>query len=127
MSAENFDSQGCHPGSTGKNSRVNTLLMEDKNGAVELEVLGCDQKLLEVWNIKFELVEECNMECLDKRGRDLRKKRFQVSASTAERKPTEGRQYDACYDWCMQQLPLSIMVGDRGIEVNHEFFQMRQV
>jgi len=48
----------------GKESHLNRLFVEDNSGAIELELFCYVQNLLEVWNRKRELVEECDLDRL---------------------------------------------------------------
>jgi hypothetical protein len=58
-------------------------------GTVEPEVFCCVHKLHKMWNVKRGLLEELNAERLEARGGDLTDNRFQVSATTLERKPAK--------------------------------------
>ena len=64
MSAANVYAQNCHPWFRGKESHLNRLFVEDNSGAIELELFCYVQNLLEVWNRKRELVEECDLDRL---------------------------------------------------------------
>ncbi len=83
---------------------------------VEPEVSCSAHKLLEVWDRIGQLIEELDLKPLKERDGDSRKKRFQVSASSLEGKPTETRKCDAHRGWRTQQLPLNVTAGKMGIK-----------
>ena len=69
-----------------------------------------------VWNGIDHPIKKENLELLEERKGDPRKKRFQVIASTLERKPVEVRKCDPCRDRRMQKLPLNVTAGIIGVK-----------
>src|SRR5260370_2900332 len=93
--------------------------------SVEREVPCSAQKLLEVGDRIGQLIEEFDLNPLEVRDGDSRKKRFQVSAGTLERKPTCTRKSDLHRNMLTQQLPLNATAGKIGIKGDPEYLELR--
>src|ERR1700751_25626 len=97
MFADNMQVEGIHTGPfTGGYTDGNTVRRKRDRSIVKPEILYCPHKLYEVWDGKYELIEEDDLELLEKWSRDPRKKRFQVSISTFESKPAKAGECDMC-------------------------------
>jgi hypothetical protein len=77
-----------------------------------------------VWDRKPELVEESYSERLEERGSHVRKKGFQESTDTPEKKRAEVRMGDMYHDRSIQQLPLDVTIWNRGLKANVELLQL---
>ncbi len=71
-------------------------------------------------NGKGELIEENDLDLLEDRGVDLRKKCFQIGINAPKSQPAEVRKRDMCSDWHVQQLPHNIAAWDGGVKGDPE-------
>ena len=94
----------------GERAHMKMIFTESERDSLEPEI-SCDHRLLEVWNGISQLIDEIDLNLLEERDGDPRKKRFQVSVSTSEPKPTEVRKCDTRHDRPMQQLSLDVTTG----------------
>jgi len=77
--------------------------------------------------MKSELVKEDDLELSKMRGRDTRKKRFQVSAGTPKCKSGKVWECDLCHTRPTQHFPFDIGVGDGGVKGNGEGLNLRHL
>src|SRR6266851_3256965 len=90
----------------------------------QLNLNFCGHKLLEMWNGDGGLVEELDLEPLEVRCRDVRKKPLQVSTDTTEHKPAKVRKRNVYRNWHMQDLSLDIVGGNMVEKANPEGLQL---
>jgi hypothetical protein len=79
-----------------------------------------------MWGVIVGLTEERDLKLLKERRGHLREKCFQVSASPSEPKPAKVRKCDASRDRLVQQFPLHFMVGNRGMNADPKYLEVRQ-
>jgi hypothetical protein len=102
----------------GIRSHDNRLLMKSELGTPKPEVLCCSHKLQEVWDGIGELVKKQYLELLEDRGVDPGKNSFQVSTNSLEPEPAKVRKCDVSHGWGIQQPPLDVTVGNRGMKTD---------
>jgi hypothetical protein len=72
--------------------------VDSEGGSLEPDVSCSTHKLLELWDGIAQLIKKKELEFLEERSGDPRKKRLQVSAGTLECKPAEVRKRDSRLD-----------------------------
>jgi hypothetical protein len=124
-SAAERQGQSIHPGPLmGVRHHFEPSRTESERDSVGPEVLCSAHKLLQVRNGIVYVIGEIDLELLEERDRNLRKKRFQVSTITFEPEPPEVRKCDARHDRRTQQLPLSL-AGKMGVKIDSKYLQLR--